>query len=202
MKKVFGTLISLQHIHSIWNIDVRDTEVLVILLWCVHPFQYAMLSLMQYWIKTRRMWRTAVYMWLSFPVMNVPKLWYSLELRRWSTTRTNTMISLSLWRPEECWTCLEWNTGRKWEEYYVSKLSPIWFFVGLKSQGSTTCQRILHLQGGKIRVISSISDVKLLSFLCRQYIPKKQQITIDFTAIEVMTGNSVEEVLNGDHTHK
>ncbi|XP_048774472.1 deoxycytidylate deaminase-like [Ostrea edulis] len=36
----------------------------------------------------------------------------------------------------------------------------------------------------------------------RQYIPKKQQITIDFTAIEVMTGNSVEEVLNGDHTHK
>ncbi|XP_062593119.1 deoxycytidylate deaminase-like [Saccostrea cucullata] len=36
----------------------------------------------------------------------------------------------------------------------------------------------------------------------RQHIPKKKQVTIDFTAIDAMTGKSVDEVLNGDHTHK
>nr|XP_022325059.1 deoxycytidylate deaminase-like [Crassostrea virginica] len=32
----------------------------------------------------------------------------------------------------------------------------------------------------------------------RQYIPKQRQITIDFAAIDAMTGTSVEEVLNGN----
>lgn len=44
----------------------------------------------------------------------------------------------------------------------------------------------------------SLQIYNFIFFYDRQYIPKQRQITIDFAAIDAMTGTSVEELLNGN----
>ena len=47
-------------------------------------------------------------------------------------------------------------------------------------------------------IICLYKYIILFIFYDRQYIPNQRQITIDFAAIDAMTGTSVEEVLNGN----